>query len=110
MAITGKKFVEQRFLLHHRPSRGDSGGNFAVVAESLLLLSLMLLILFIIDVVGGDALSSSIMSRTPKPFPRVVFNNRPDGKPITNIDEFTPDSVLLEGYDPMPPIKMQMAL
>ncbi|KAI3419661.1 hypothetical protein GPALN_004097 [Globodera pallida] len=56
-----------------------------------------------------DALKEQ-MSRTPKPFPRVVFNNGPDGKPITSIDEFTPDSVLLEGYDPMPPIKMQMAL
>ncbi|KAL3105927.1 hypothetical protein niasHT_024984 [Heterodera trifolii] len=49
------------------------------------------------------------MDRTPKPFPRIVFK-RPDGNPITSIDDFTPESVLLEGYDPLPSIKMQMAL
>jgi len=43
--------------------------------------------------------------RTPRPFPTLRFARR-----VPDIDSFTFEDFILEGYDPYPPIKMQMAV
>jgi thymidylate synthase len=49
------------------------------------------------------------LERKPRPFPRIHFE-APDGKPILNIEDFSADSIKLEGYNPMPAVKMEMAV
>ncbi|KAI6211662.1 Thymidylate synthase [Aphelenchoides besseyi] len=51
-----------------------------------------------------DALEEQL-TREPRPFPRISFCGD-----IQSIDDFTADSIVLEGYDPWPMIKMQMAV
>ncbi|KAI6223063.1 Thymidylate synthase [Aphelenchoides fujianensis] len=45
------------------------------------------------------------LKREPRSFPRIRFEGD-----IKTIDDFTADSIKLEGYDPHPAIKMQMAV
>jgi thymidylate synthase len=42
--------------------------------------------------------------REPRPFPKVTID-----PPIKNIDDFKPEYVTLEGYDPHPAIKAELA-
>ncbi|KAI1723374.1 thymidylate synthase domain-containing protein [Ditylenchus destructor] len=51
-----------------------------------------------------DALNIQL-ERSPRPFPKIRFKDN-----ITNIEDFTMDSICLDGYDPYPPIKMEMAV
>lgn len=51
-----------------------------------------------------DALKEQL-SRDPRPFPTVHFEGR-----IDSIDDFTAESIILNGYNPMAPIKMPMAV
>ncbi|KAI1722940.1 thymidylate synthase domain-containing protein [Ditylenchus destructor] len=51
-----------------------------------------------------DALKIQL-ERSPRPFPKITFKSD-----ITNIEDFTVDSICLDGYDPYPPIKMEMAV
>ncbi|KAI6206665.1 Thymidylate synthase [Aphelenchoides besseyi] len=51
-----------------------------------------------------DALEEQL-TREPRLFPRISFRGD-----IKTIDDFTADSIVLEGYDPWPMIKMQMAV
>jgi len=51
-----------------------------------------------------DALKVQL-DRTPRPFPKLRFQGE-----ITKIEDFTTESIVLEGYDPYPTIKMAMAL
>lgn len=50
-----------------------------------------------------DAVREQI-ERTPREFPQVRLNPK-----IANIDDFTMDDIVLEGYDPHPPIKAPIA-
>lgn len=45
------------------------------------------------------------LKRRPRPFPKVRFVGE-----INSIDDFTADKIVLEGYDPHPAIKMDMAV
>jgi len=45
------------------------------------------------------------LKREPRPFPRVVIANE-----FKEIDEFKPEHVTVEGYDPHPPIKADLAV
>nr|CAD2201081.1 unnamed protein product [Meloidogyne enterolobii] len=49
------------------------------------------------------------LQRKPRPFPKIRFE-LPDGKEILNIEDFTAESIIIEGYNPYGSIKMQMAL
>ena len=55
-----------------------------------------------------EALNTQL-ERQPRPFPRIRFG-RPDGKFIEDIEDFTAESIHLDGYNPWPAIKMEMAL
>lgn len=44
------------------------------------------------------------LSREPKPLPTVTID-----PPVVNIDDFKPENVTLEGYDPHPAIKAELA-
>jgi thymidylate synthase len=43
--------------------------------------------------------------RTPRPFPKLRFRRE-----VADVDDFSFDDFMLEGYDPHPPIKMDMAV
>ena len=45
------------------------------------------------------------LKRTPRSFPTISF-----APGVGTIDDFTADSIKLEGYNPYPPIKMDMAV
>lgn len=45
------------------------------------------------------------LSREPRPFPTVTLSDE-----ITSLDSFKPEHVTLEGYDPHPPIKAELAV
>ena len=45
-------------------------------------------------------------TRRAKPFPKIRFI----GENISTIDDFTAENIILEGYDPYPIIKMDMAV
>lgn len=45
------------------------------------------------------------LKREPRPFPKISF-----APGIKTIDDFTSDSIILEGYNPHAPIKMDMAV
>ncbi|CAD5230642.1 unnamed protein product [Bursaphelenchus okinawaensis] len=45
------------------------------------------------------------LKREPRPFPKIKIDQN-----IKSIDDFTFESIQLEGYDPYPPIKMAMAV
>uniref|UniRef100_A0AC34F448 Thymidylate synthase n=1 Tax=Panagrolaimus sp. ES5 TaxID=591445 RepID=A0AC34F448_9BILA len=45
------------------------------------------------------------LKREPRPFPKISF-----APEIKTIDDFTFESIMLEGYDPYPTIKMDMAV
>uniref|UniRef100_A0A1I8C2M7 Thymidylate synthase n=1 Tax=Meloidogyne hapla TaxID=6305 RepID=A0A1I8C2M7_MELHA len=49
------------------------------------------------------------LQRKPRPFPKIRFE-LPEGKEILNIEDFTPESIIIEEYNPYGPLKMQMAL
>ncbi|MFH4977137.1 hypothetical protein AB6A40_003846 [Gnathostoma spinigerum] len=51
-----------------------------------------------------DALKQQL-KRKPRSFPKVHFKGE-----IKTIDDFTSENIVLEGYDPYPPIKMTMAV
>ena len=45
------------------------------------------------------------LKRKPRPFPKV----RIEGK-LNKLEDFTPDKVILENYDPYPPIKAELTV
>ncbi len=47
------------------------------------------------------------LQRVPKQFPRLTIKNR---KEIAEITDFHFDDFVIEGYEPMPAIKMKMAV
>ena len=52
-----------------------------------------------------ELIQNTQLKRTPNPFPTLEIN-----KSIHDIDHFTSDDFKLVGYDPHPPIKMDMAI
>lgn len=45
------------------------------------------------------------LERTPRPFPRVTIKGK-----INSIEDFTPDKIVLEDYNPYPPIKAELTV
>ena len=45
------------------------------------------------------------LTREPKPFPRLVLSEK-----ITDLENFRPEMVTLEGYDPHPPLRASMTV
>ena len=45
------------------------------------------------------------LTREPKPFPRLVLSEK-----ITDLENFRPEMVTLEGYDPHPPLRAPMTV
>ena len=45
------------------------------------------------------------LKRKPRPFPKVTIKGK-----LNSIEDFTPDKIVLEGYDPHPPIKAELTV
>jgi len=46
------------------------------------------------------------LERKPRPFPKIRFQP----EKLERIEDFTSESIFLDGYNPYPAIKMEMAL
>lgn len=51
-----------------------------------------------------EALHSQL-EREPRPFPKIRWRRQ-----ITNVDDFDPEDVIVEGYKPHPPVAMKMSV